>query len=843
MSNLKIKFYNNLGNLCKSKYIRLEDEQLINSYVKEIGLPLYLRKDKALVVPGIVLLPKTPLLKIQFSSNLIQIENETNFSLFVANSTKQNKTFNLRFFSNSSDVEDNIAINIYKINSRLLLKILFWVLRISFIAVAFFVLLNTWENYFSLSLNININNWFSIPVTFILGLFIFSNRVYRFFQTLKLFQKKSSEILIESIVDNKLSIKTLNNKRDLSSLARLIQKQKNEILNNLFISQIDNSLSYDYLFPELYIKSPISTRKQYRKDVETFDDYFAQNIEANKNILLLGNAGFGKTINAIKIYLDNADLFLENSSPPIPVFLHVNSLDLSCSTSDKILEQIFVKYNIDTDIIKNKLVTIDDFLFIVDALDEVKNKHEIEVVKNLRKSVLFTQCWNFCTSRLDFFEKHLNFSDFTQSYYDIISLTEWEFASQGSSLISKIFVKQERTDEIEDFKGFISDNDLEQVLDSPLILTMLVFIWFNNQNIELKANKSVLYELFFASWIKRELKRNNIDEKYYPEILTYYQIISWEVLINPQISSNAILKKIMQQNSSSSIKDYVSNIDSFNLFKSDSNAFTHESFKEWLISKLIIDMLIENSIKLKDLLSVETTLAITTFVRIALQILPNDKLDTISNILKTVYYDNLEYNDSDTIYLRKNACYFLSRINTKLATDYIVAILNDIESNKINETPFVIGTILSGFVTIKGHYDIEQRYLSKLNNDSELDIRNRKYHLSYYGDNVVKSLQDFEKDNIKTSDDWQKTRKVLISRIISKNLRNQHLRTLDLITIRRFLETRKKTILSFNEVIAILKVDRKYMDLEKEKVKIIRREWYKLFVVTLKHIIRNIWNR
>jgi len=841
MSNLPVRFYNNLGNLCKSKYIKIENDFLTDSYIKEIGLPEYLRKNTTLVVPCLVLKPKVPLLEFEISSNSILIENKTVHSFSILNNTKEEKKINLRFFSNQSDIEDIIAIKIFKLKPHTFLKVAFWFIRIVFVVLALFVLLNTNKDFFNLNISININNWFSIPITFIVGIFVFSKRVNRFFQTLKIFQGKSSKILIEEIIDNKLVIKTLKSERDLSMLSRLVQKQKNEILNNLFISQIDSSLSYEFLFPELYIDSPISTKKKFKKDLSRLNDYCMENLDSNKNILLIGNAGYGKTINAIKIYLDSAELFLKNLTPPVPLFLHINSIDFNVNNSDNILEQVFAQYNIDFQLIKSKEVTIDDFIFIIDALDEIKNKLEIGVINKLRKSIIFTQCWNVSTSRIDFFEKYLNNNDFTNSFYDIINLLEWDYTNEGSSLISKIFLKQDKQDKIEEFKEFIENNNLTQIIDSPLILTMLIFIWLNNQDIDLHANKFVLYESFLNFWIKRELKRNNVDEIHSPEIMKFYQNISWAVFTNPHINSKGILSIISQNEHTASSTEYISNINNYNLFIPDRNAFTHESFKEWLISKLIIESIIEESKNLKHILSTETTLAITTFVRIASQILPSDKLDHMSKVLRNMYFENLETNDSATIYLRKNACYFLSRINTQLAINYIIEILEKIENKQIKEKPFVIGTILSGFVTIKGHYDIEQRYLSKLNNDSELDIRNRKYHLAYYGDTVVSNLQDFEKDIIKTNDDWEKTRKVLLKRIGSKDLRDQYLRTLDLITIKRFLETRIKTSLKISEVLSIVKVDRKYKDLDKEKVKIIRNERRKLIVVTFKHMVNNIW--
>ncbi len=310
MSNLPIRFYNNLGNLCKSKYIKIENDLLSDSYIKEIGLPEYLRKNMTLVVPCIVLKPRTPLLEFEISSNSILIENKTVFTISTLNNSKQEKAINLRFFSNQSDIEDIIAIKIFKLKPRTILKITFWIIRIIFIALALSVLLNTSQDYFNLNISVNINNWFSIPITFIVGLFVFSKRVFRFFQTMKVFQGKSSRILIEEIVDNKLVIKTLKSERDLSKLSRLVQKQKNDILNNLFISQLDSSLSYEFLFPDLYINSPISTKKQFKKDLSRLDDYCMENLNSNKNILLIGDAGFGKTINAIKIYLDSAELFL-----------------------------------------------------------------------------------------------------------------------------------------------------------------------------------------------------------------------------------------------------------------------------------------------------------------------------------------------------------------------------------------------------------------------------------------------------------------------------------------------------------------------------------------------------
>ena len=515
MSKLRVNLYNSLGRLSKRKYISVDNKDQIHSYINEIGLPYQLKKNKANAVPAIVLNPKTPLLKVEFSANTVQIENKTTFSKYISNNKKTKLKIKLRFFSDKSDIDDNIKINIYRVKTRLFLKTLAVITRIAFVILSFFVLINTWTNYIEIKLNVEINDFLSIPITALIGIFIFSKRVYRFFQTSKLFRVINKNVLIESIIDSNLSIKTFENDKDLSLYRRIVQKQKDEVLNNVFISQIENGLTYNYLLPELYIKSPIKVNKSNHNEINTVDDWFERELKENRSYIIIGNPGLGKTINAVKLFKEKADEFLENLSAPIPIFLHANTIDYkNVKNIHEILEIIFSNYYTDTKTLNIKDLPIDDFLFIIDGLDELKDKNDYSKVKALIESPLFSQTWNICTTRKDFFEKYINNSEFIKNYTDVINLAEWNFTKESVNLITNIFEKQGKANEIDNFKKFIKENELGKIIEGPLTLTMLIFIWFNNSEIEIQANKSLLYETFLSSWIKRELNRNNINETF-----------------------------------------------------------------------------------------------------------------------------------------------------------------------------------------------------------------------------------------------------------------------------------------------------------------------------------------
>jgi len=139
---------------------------------------------------------------------------------------------------------------------------------------------------------------------------------------------------------------------------------------------------------------------------------------------------------------------------------------------------------------------------------------------------------------------------------------------------------------------------------------------------------------------------------------------------------------------------------------------------------------------------------------------------------------------------RTHLCYFIGRIECDLDGQILAALFRDLMDGVLQEHESVITTVGSGILLSK-HVDLEKEYLERLTDDDPLDLCNRSYHRVYYGDEQYVNPDTFSKDKyIPGADDWQKTRNAILRRLNLDSNRALALRGLDLITFRRFCETR-----------------------------------------------------
>jgi hypothetical protein len=139
---------------------------------------------------------------------------------------------------------------------------------------------------------------------------------------------------------------------------------------------------------------------------------------------------------------------------------------------------------------------------------------------------------------------------------------------------------------------------------------------------------------------------------------------------------------------------------------------------------------------------------------------------------------------------RGNICYFWGRLEAEMGGSLLKNLYREITSGKIKEHPMNVGTIGTG-ILLTNDPEVEKLYLASIANDGIDDIRNRTYHRVYYGDAAYKNPDTFLTDPHSFGvDDWPKTRQAILSRLKYEDDRSQALRGLDIVTFRRFCETR-----------------------------------------------------
>jgi hypothetical protein len=158
----------------------------------------------------------------------------------------------------------------------------------------------------------------------------------------------------------------------------------------------------------------------------------------------------------------------------------------------------------------------------------------------------------------------------------------------------------------------------------------------------------------------------------------------------------------------------------------------------------------------------------------------------------------------------------------------IATLYSSLVSRKVTDHVSVITTIGSG-ILLTDRIDLEEDYLRRLSDDGEIDHCNRKYHRIYYGDEEYINPDSFIKDTyIPGVDDWPKTRRAILARLSSFERRDLLLRGLDLVTFRRFCDTRGNPDLSSDERNVLKHCTKELSPLRPEKVRIIQDVYYRL---------------
>ena len=170
------------------------------------------------------------------------------------------------------------------------------------------------------------------------------------------------------------------------------------------------------------------------------------------------------------------------------------------------------------------------------------------------------------------------------------------------------------------------------------------------------------------------------------------------------------------------------------------------------------------------------------------------------NNLWTAYKKTPKDNSGMNIMIRNQACYYIGRINLPKVTEHLR------EAYRIEHNPFVKLSISFGLIK-KGQFDIEDELYLKLKSDSDWDSKNRGYHLVYYRDCLPEDAPQY---NDPQNVSWRNTFINLLRHIESSSSRHIAMKRVELLTLRRFIETRgqKKPIdtVSFKRIEKALKI-------------------------------------
>lgn len=598
------------------------------------------------------------------------------------------------------------------------------------------------------------------------------------------------------------------------------EKQKNDVL----LPWMKHSTSLQSVFPKLFIE-PILKGEKVKGDIS-----FAELLEKykRKNIVVIGDAGFGKTTLLKFLYLFNNEKY---------EFLYLKASTLKCNRRELSSYEEAV-----LDILYEKTVTKKHKIILLDALDEAffgndeKLKELITLISN--KSSNFS-VWLGWRSEHYYLQET---EELRLCVDNIISLQSWNDDMVGRYV--NTYAEKTRQFNLPDkFNLLVDKNEvLLELTKSPFQLALMLYLLENgelsleNRQIFDTANQTIykLYNLFFLCWLKKERfrKTSTLTDDEVAEALrsiarkTYY---GEECLV--ECDDTAVTDLLL-----------FSSLDKNN--KRVASGFYHMSFCAYFYADSIFEALKIGDVALIEALRYPLRNDVTDFVRSAITTIKhNNEIKKMQENLMLTYLQiiNPEENDlsdeakkllstlsEETIfYLKNEVIYLITRL--PFPPDFIkdfVRLAYVCEKDPYMKLDIAYGAALTGpsCITLE--------YAKSLQPGEEADLVNRSWTVAYFGD--VQENPYYYRDIYGCP--WTKARNARLNRFQSSKYKAIRFRILDFPLMYCFYVSRNWRDVNNEDLSIIEKTQIDCKEYSEEEIEFLKEQKEKLITEYRKHL-------
>lgn len=441
-----------------------------------------------------------------------------------------------------------------------------------------------------------------------------------------------------------------------------------------------------------------------------------------KSCLALGEAGSGKTTLMANCFLTIADS-AKDKQYFFPGFIWLKSMKpLSSFSIEEYLQVSCEKY-----LHKNvyPFFKLDgfNFVFFLDGFDELAEKLSKDELHNLYSSEIFSRPI-FMTSRLQYGERYLTSNDFTSKFDCCLKLTDWT-NDTSEKYIKRFCELQGKGEEFEEkIMGLLVHNhDLQDVLTSPLLITILLYVIEHNrmQIPETIRSRTQLFEECFDKLAQREIETKIKAAETIPnnqDLVINWAFFAW-MLYESKLMGE---KSVHFSDATSKITEYIRtpifdwpvgvNEVIFDIKANFVFDTLHEQFLEYLVAYFMEYACINDSPPYPYFLKYVMRPEINRYFRGIIKNKTEAERKMVFDRIKAVYWECAGSKTTDDILKRVHAVYHMSRLDSKNADEEINRIFNS-ESERAVKLSLFFGVIK------KGDLARERELFDLLNNDSE----------------------------------------------------------------------------------------------------------------------------
>lgn len=598
--------------------------------------------------------------------------------------------------------------------------------------------------------------------------------------------------------------------RSVSLLREVVEKQIKEVKKRRTSTGLNMSLGD--VFDKGYYIEPGSELMSGSLDssITTEEEALSLTTKINQKLsdgdscLVLGEAGAGKTTLMAKSFLDMAEKMKEQNLFFIPVYVWMKGMRPDSAFSvEEYLKASFERY-LDREYYPFLKLNDFRFVFYLDGFDELAEKLTKDELKKLGESEMFG--WPLMlTSREKYADRYIKGNDFASKFECCIKLTDW------TQEIARKYIKQfcNSAGKDEEFEEriltlLVDNEDLHDVLKSPLLVTILVFVIERSrmQIPETIRSRTQLFDKCLDLLAQREIETKfqydgmvAIPEN--DELVLWWAYFAWMIYEGrlegaSEFSIEETTDKIKAIFGEKSIEwpntvfDVIFDTNADVAF----GAF-HEQFLEYLVAYALTYACANKIQPYPTFLKYVMRPEINRYFRGIIAHEPEKQRKTIFNNIKELYWNCVGRTGENDILKRVHAVYHLSRLFDKDSEEEISRIFT-------TETQTAVLQSLYFGVIKRGDLEREKEFYELLSTDSNYNNSNRGYHQAYYDLGISKISLPYNDDiNV----DWGGSLRAFQRHFSSQDKEHYYLYRIDLVTMRHFMEARGTVVPLTKEIL------------------------------------------